>query len=116
MSVDVEKAEEVYAEIMRDHPDFMQVHMAMVAKLDATNENKSQLPFTYRAGLDAQSDQKLNIERLQRIIELCNTVIKSNQGNGLLEFYGIKTDNRPNAAKLKTYVFNESNVFDVYLC
>lgn len=98
----MEKAEEVYAEIVRDHPAFMQVHMAMVAKLEATSENKSQFPFTYRAGLDAQSDHTKAIEKLERIVKLCNIVIKSNEGNGLLEFYGMKTDNRPNAANIKT--------------
>lgn len=112
--IDLDKAEEVYADILREHPDFMQVHMAMVAKLDSSNEIKSQLPFVYRAALDAQSDQKQAVEKLQRIVELCNTVINFNQGNGLLEFYGIKADHRPNAAKIKALVLFE-NVFDFKL-
>lgn len=92
----------MYADIVRDHPEFMQAHMAMVAKLDASNEIKSPFPFTFRASLDAQADQKTLIEKLHRIVELCNKVIKFNEGNDLLEFYGIKTDHRPNAAKIKT--------------
>lgn len=91
----------MYAEIVREHPDFLQVHMAMVAKLDASLEIKAQFPFTFRAARDEQHYPKV-IEKLQRIVKLCNIVIKTNQGNGLLEFYGIKTDQRPNAAKIKT--------------
>lgn len=102
----MEKSEEVYAEVVRDHPDFMQVHMALVAKLDATSEIKSQLPFAYRAALDAISDLKPTTDKLQRIVDVCNKVITyfsvTNKGNGLLEFYGIKTDHRSDAAKLKT--------------
>lgn len=48
------------------------------------------------------NDLEATKTKLKRILDLANTVIDETNVEALLAYYGLKTDNRPDAAKIKT--------------
>lgn len=105
---DLAQAEEIYKDIVANHPTFLAVHLSLIQNLDAS-EIKSQLPFSFRQSLDAKNasgEASVDVEaltaKLKRIVELADLVIKDTERDPLLAYYGLKTDNRPDAAKIKT--------------
>lgn len=73
----------------------------MIQKLELA-EAKNSLPLTYKSTLDKTNNWDTNKATLQRIIDLTDIVIKDTNADALLAYYGLKTDNRPDAAKIKT--------------
>lgn len=99
--LDLDKAEEVYNEVIAGNPTFMTAHLSLIQNID-TNEIKTQLPFSFVGALTTDVDSlKAN---LKRIIDLADLAIQGTDNNSLLAYYGLKTDTRPDAAKIKTYV------------
>lgn len=101
--LDPENAEDLYEEILKNHPNHLPTHIAMIQILDSA-EIKTQLPFTFKqnwAKLN-ETDQKNLTEKLSKISELASLVIDGTDQEALLQFYGLKTDNRPDATKIKT--------------
>lgn len=83
-------------------PNYLPAHMAFCQKLDSA-EIKNQLPFIYKKSLASTVDElDAAKDGLKRIIELCDIVIGETDSNALLAYYGLKTDIRPDAAKIKT--------------
>jgi tripeptidyl-peptidase II len=83
------------------------VHISLIQNLDSS-EIKTQLPFLFTQSLEAKNangDATIDTEvlaiKLKRIIELADLVIKDTEKDALLAFYGLKTDNRADAAKIK---------------
>jgi tripeptidyl-peptidase II len=106
--VDLAQAEEIYKHIVAAHPTFLAVHLSMIQNLDAA-EIKNQLPFTFKQSLETKNasgeatvDVAALTAKLKRIVELAELVIKDTDKDALLAYYGLKTDNRPDAAKIKT--------------
>lgn len=96
------KAEEVYKSVVDMFPNYLPAHVSFCQKLDSA-EIKNQLPFTYKKSLELTVDELDATKNvLKRIIELCDIVIGETDSNALLAFYGLKTDVRPDAAKIKT--------------
>lgn len=98
---DITDAEEVYSNIIKDFPTFLSAHISLIQKLELT-EAKNSLPLTYKSTLDKTNNLDMNKATLHRIIELADVVIKDTNTDGLLAYYGLKTDNRPDATKIKT--------------
>lgn len=101
--LDPENAEMVYKVVLKDNPSFVGAHLALIDNVDS-NDLKANLPLTFSANLD-KSDKNaaaLLKFKLLKIIELADLVIKEIDQNALLAYYGLKTDNRSNAAKIKT--------------
>lgn len=96
-------AEDVYANLIKEFPNYLSAHISLIQKLELT-ETKHSLPLTYESTLD-KADKANNAEAikvtLQRIVDLADLVIKNTNTEALLAYYGLKTDNRPDAAKIK---------------
>lgn len=101
ISTDITDAEEVYASVIKDFPTYLSAHISLIQKLELT-ETKNSLPFTYKSTLDKANNLETNKATLQRIVDLADVVIKDTNADALLAYYGLKTDNRPDAAKIKT--------------
>lgn len=99
---DTSKAEEVYKSVLDMFPSYLPAHISFCQKLDSA-EIKNQLPFTYRKSLALTVDElDATKDVLKRIVELCDIVIGETDSNALLAYYGLKTDARPDATKIKT--------------
>lgn len=99
--VDLTDAEEVYSSIIKDFPTYLTAHISLIQKLEIA-ETKNALPFTYAQSLKKANDLDTTKATLERVVDLANVVIKETNVDSLLAFYGLKTDNRPDAAKIKT--------------
>lgn len=100
--LDSATAEEVYNAVLEDHPTHLPVHMALIAHLESGTEK--QLPLTFKQNLLKLGELEIKQleEKIGKISELASLVIDGTDQDGLLKFYGLKTDNRPDAAKIKT--------------
>ena len=65
---------------------------------------KLNLPFAFAQSQEKNGDVTALKDKLLKIIDLANLVIKDIDDNSLLAYYGLKTDNRPDAAKIKRYI------------
>lgn len=93
-------AEEVYAKIVHDFPNYLTAHISLIQKLEVA-EAKNALPFTFKASLDKTNSLDATLTTLRRVISLAEIVIKETNAETLLAFYGLKSDTRPDAAKIK---------------
>lgn len=108
-------AEKVYASIVEQSPNFLGAHIALIQKLELA-ESKNSLPMTFKANIDGTSDLDESLATLKRIVGLCDAVIKGTNVDSLLAYYGLKADNRPDAAKIKTDMDKQkSNLLDAYV-
>lgn len=89
--------------IIKDFPTYLTAHISLIQKLELA-ETKNSLPFTYRTSLEKSNYADTNKATLQRIADLANVVINETNTDVLLAYYGLKTDNRPDAAKIKMCV------------
>lgn len=80
----------------------MPAHIAFIQKLDVV-ETKNSLPFTFKSSLDkmTSADIKALETTLKRVVNLTTTVINGTNADLLLVYYGMKSDSRPDAAKIK---------------
>lgn len=101
--LDPENAEMIYKVVLKDNPNFVGAYLALIENVD-NNELKANLPLTFTANLDKHDNNGGALLKLKllKIVELADLVIKEIDQNALLAYYGLKTDNRPNAAKIKT--------------
>lgn len=105
--LDAADAEEVYREVSAAYPtNYVQVHLAMVQHLEASLLNsdvKTQLPNTFKMQLKASAGNLEELRgKLTRIVKLCGMVVEGINQEALLAYYGMKSDNRPDATKIKT--------------
>uniref|UniRef100_A0A8W7PUW9 Tripeptidyl-peptidase 2 n=2 Tax=gambiae species complex TaxID=44542 RepID=A0A8W7PUW9_ANOCL len=100
--LDAENAENVYQALLKDNPNHLAAHLAMADHFDST-DLKQNLPYTFTASFDAADSSAATLlkVKLLRIIELASLVVKDIDQSALLAYYGMKVDNRPNAAKIK---------------
>ncbi|XP_030373113.1 tripeptidyl-peptidase 2 [Scaptodrosophila lebanonensis] len=108
---ELEKAEKIYNEVIAAHPKHLQAHLLLIQNIEST-ELKIQHPFAFakaqakvegNENTEKQKDDKQKLRcTLERIIKLADLVIKDTDADGLLSYYGLKTDTRADAAKIKT--------------
>lgn len=113
--LDGETAEEVYKEILANHPTYLQAHLSLIQNIETSDIIKTQLPFTFKKSIEKQindsnggsnnskviSELILLKKNLQKISDLSSIIIKDTDKDALLAHYGVKADNRPEAAKIK---------------
>lgn len=99
---ELEKSEEVYKEVIKAHPDFLSAHISFIQKLEPNTEVKTQLPLTYATSLDKVTDLEAAKATLEQVVVLADIVITETDATALLTYYGLKADNRTEAAKIKT--------------
>lgn len=56
----------------------------------------------YKKSLASFTELDASKDALKRVVELCDIVINETDSSALLAYYGLKTDVRPDAAKIKT--------------
>lgn len=94
-------AEKIYANIIKDFPTYLTAHISLIQKLELA-EAKNSLPLSFKASLDNTNDLDKTVTTLKRIVTLADAVINGTNVVALLAYYGLKTDNRPDASKIKT--------------
>lgn len=90
MTDDREYAQKLYKELCLKYNDHLPLHTAMMAHLEP--DGKRQWP-----GISTP----LNIDTLTLMASIANKVISRVDTNELLVYLGIKSDQRPNAQKIK---------------
>ncbi|KAH8353988.1 hypothetical protein KR067_007682 [Drosophila pandora] len=117
---ELEMAEKIYGEVIAAHPKHLQAHLLLIQNIESS-QLKAQLPLTFAnaqnsitqdAGEGAEKqkeDQKKVYNALERIIKLADKVIDETDSDGLLAYYGLKNDTRPDAAKIKTAMDKQKN-------
>jgi len=97
-------AENLYTEVRNVNPGFVGAHLALIQSIEAPDggEIKHQLPYAFLKQLrDGASDVEELKLKLSKIAKLSELVIDGISPEVLLAYYGIKSDNRPDAAKIK---------------
>lgn len=101
-SSDLAECERVHAEIVADFPQHLAVHNLLIQKLDPSTEQRSHLPCVFLMMLHTCDDyETLRLLQL-RIVELADRVISGTDAAAFLQYFGSKSDSRPDAAKIKT--------------
>uniref|UniRef100_A0A182NNK7 Tripeptidyl-peptidase 2 n=1 Tax=Anopheles dirus TaxID=7168 RepID=A0A182NNK7_9DIPT len=100
--LDAENADSLYQTLLKENPTHLAAHMAMADHFDSS-ELKQNLPYAFTSSFDTSDPAPATLlkVKLLRIIELTGLVLKDIDQNALLAYYGLKVDNRPNAAKIK---------------
>lgn len=93
------EADQLYKEILKTYPDHVGVYTAMMSNLEP--DSKRLLP-----GQDLTSSLPLNAQ----LLEVTNAAVSSIDEKELLAFIGIKSDQRPDAAKIKTSMDRQKSV------
>lgn len=100
-----EEAENLYEEVLLTNPGFVGTHLSLIQSIESsTNSNdlKNQLPNSFSKQLrDSAFDVEDLKRKLNRIVQLADLVIEGINVEALLAYYGMKNDNRPDAAKIK---------------
>lgn len=106
----MEKAEKIYDEVIAAHPKHLAAHLLLVQNIENT-DLKVQFPFSFAKSLSPsensdesklkEDNQKIR-KSLERIVQLCDQVIKDTDKDALLAYYGLKNDTRPDASKIKS--------------
>lgn len=108
-------AEKIYANIIRDFPSYLTAHISFIQKLELA-EVKNSLPLSLKASLDTINDLDTQLSTLKRIVGLADAVIKGTNIDTLLAYYGLKSDSRADAAKIKTDMDKQkANLLDAYV-
>ncbi|XP_067010836.2 tripeptidyl-peptidase 2 [Anabrus simplex] len=94
----VEQATTLYDELKAQHRDHLPIHTAMLQCLDPTTEARRQLPRLERGG---EPDPNA-AQSAKKVIAVANTILEAIDQTQLLAYFGIKSDNRPDAAKIKS--------------
>lgn len=102
--LDGEDAENLYKEVLSANSGFVGVHLAMIQNVEQQtgNDLKNQLPNAFLKQMkDAASDFEDIKAKLTKISKLAGLVIEEINHEQLLAYYGLKSDNRLDAAKIK---------------
>ncbi|GLH08749.1 Tripeptidyl-peptidase 2 [Gryllus bimaculatus] len=92
-----DQATALYEELSTAYPDHLPAHTAMLQCLDSS-EHKTNLPL-----LEMVEDMDSALAKTyNKIISVADTVINSVNQTVLLAYFGIKSDNRPDAAKIRS--------------
>jgi tripeptidyl-peptidase II len=117
--LDGDDAENLYKEVLAAHPGFVGAHLSMIQSIETPSGNdlKNQLPFAFMKQL---RDSATNIEesklKLSKIAKLAGLVIEGINQEALLAYYGLKTDNRPDAVKIKQQMDKQKQqLLDAYV-
>lgn len=108
-------AEQIYANIIKDFPSYLNAHISLIQKLELA-ESKNSLPLSFKASLDSTNDLDTTLSTLNRIVSLADAVINGTNVDALLAYYGLKSDSRADAAKIKTEMDKQkTNLLDAYV-
>lgn len=99
-----EEAENLYKDVLSANPGFVGAHLSLIQSIEtpAGNDLKNQLPFAFMKQIrDPSADLEDMKVKLNKILKLTRLVIDGINQEALLAFYGLKSDNRADAVKIK---------------
>lgn len=98
-----EDAENLYREVLAANPNFAGAHLALIQSIETPtgSDLKNQLPHAFVKQLKDGFDVEDSRTKLEKILKLLGLVIEGINQEALLAFYGLKSDNRPDATKIK---------------
>lgn len=102
--LDGDDAENLYKEVLAANPGFVGAHLSMIQSIETPTggDLKNQLPHAFMKQLsDAATKLEDLKEKMEKISKLLALVIEGINQETLLAYYGLKSDNRPDAAKIK---------------
>ncbi|XP_075223604.1 tripeptidyl-peptidase 2-like isoform X1 [Lycorma delicatula] len=95
------EADQLYKELLKIYPDHVNIYVAMMLMSNIEPDSKRILP-----GQDITNSLSINTQ----LLEVTNAAISSINETELLAFIGIKSDQRPDAAKIKVTMERQKNV------
>ncbi|OXU24497.1 hypothetical protein TSAR_010597 [Trichomalopsis sarcophagae] len=95
-----EHAKELYSDLKITFPDCLAIHIAMLTSLDST-DNPRYVPH------DDITEAVINFSG--QIVTIADEIIKAIDQEKLLAYYGLKNDQRPDAAKIKSATDKQKN-------
>lgn len=107
---EIGKAEDIYNEVIAAHPKYSLAHVLLMQNIESS-EYKAMLPHAFAKMVntdvdeDAHKEEMLRIRTaLERVSQLGGYVINDmkSEYDELLAYYGLKSDTRPDASKIKT--------------
>lgn len=102
VKLDPEDADNLYKDVISSNANFIGAHIALIQNIENGNDMKNQLPNAFMKQLkDAAANCDELKTKLSKIIKLANQVIEGINQEQLLSYYGIKSDNRTDAIKIK---------------
>lgn len=117
--LDGEDAENLYKEVLAANPGFVGAHLSMIQSIETPSggDLKNQLPFAFTKQLrDTTTDTEDLKVKLSKIAKLAGLVIEGINQETLLAYYGLKSDNRPDAAKIKQQMDKQKQqLLDAYV-
>lgn len=98
-----EEAENLYKEVLAANPGFVGAHLSMIQSIETPSggDLKNQLPAAFKKQLRESTEIEDLKVKLSKIVKLAGLVIDGINQESLLAYYGLKSDNRPDAAKIK---------------
>lgn len=118
--LDGDEVENLYDEVLAANPGYVGTHLSLIQSIEtSTNsaELKNQLPNSFSKQLrDGAVDVDELKTKLNRILQLADLVIDGINVEALLAYFGLKSDNRPDAAKIKQQMDKQKQqLVDAYL-
>lgn len=102
--LECEEAENLFKEVIAAHPAYAGAHLALIQSIETPtgSDLKNQLPYAFMKQLkDSATDVEDVKVKLSKVVKLATHVIEGINQDALLAFYGLKSDNRPDAIKIK---------------
>jgi tripeptidyl-peptidase II len=113
-----DEAENLYKEVLAANPGFVGAHLSMIQSVETPSgaDLKNQLPFAFKKQIRESSDVEDLKVKLSKIAKLAGLVIEGINQDTLLAYYGLKSDNRPDAAKIKQQMEKQKQqLLDAYV-
>ena len=113
-----EEAENLYKEVLSANPGFVGAHLSMIQSVETPSggDMKNQLPFAFKKQTRELTEVEEIKVKLSKIVQFAGLVIEGINQDSLLAFYGLKSDNRPDAAKIKQQMDKQKQqLLDAYV-
>lgn len=112
-------AENLYKDVLAANPGYVGAHLAMIQSIETPTggDLKNQLPNAFIKLLREPATDVEDIKaKLIKIAKLSTLIIEGINNDALLAFYGLKSDNRPDATKIKQQMDKQKQqLLDAYV-
>lgn len=113
--LDMDDAENLYKDVIATNASYLGAHLALIQNIESGNDMKVQLPSAFLKQIKEANIDELKT-KLSKIVKLATQVIEGINQEVLLSYYGIKTDNRPDASKIKQQMDKQkSQLLEAYM-
>ncbi|XP_050519115.1 tripeptidyl-peptidase 2 [Diabrotica virgifera virgifera] len=100
--LDAASAEPIYTDLLRRYPDHVLINSVYLQVID---------PLDKRVMPSLSQKTTSSVKDLDKVITVCNTALSGMDANNILAFMAMKTDLRPDAAKIKNTMEQQKNIY-----